>query len=196
MRRRSGGRLRPGCETTRPPTRMVPQSGSMKPATRRNVVVLPQPDGPSRQHNEPCATVSVRSSTAAAVPKNLVSASSSTTAMKPMPLTRLAEAVHYISRETRESPLSRGWRRTIDTRPVRRPGLLRSGDAVVLEPGEHLGPAILCRFWAVGRPVVGEKGVPRIRIDPELAGLARRLAGSCHFLDLLGRDALIRAAIE
>src|SRR5436190_1071663 len=99
MRRRSGGRLRPGCETTRPPTRMVPRSGSMKRATRRNVVVLPQPDGPSRQHNEPCATASVRSPTAAAVPKNLVSASSSTTAMKPMPLTRFGEAGHYLSPE-------------------------------------------------------------------------------------------------
>src|SRR4029077_12579880 len=143
MPRRSGGRLRPGCETTRPPTRMVPRSGSMKPATRRNVVVLPHPDGPSRQHNEPCATVSVRSSTAAAVPKNLVSASSSTPAMNPVPLTRLGEAVHYISRETRETPLSRGWRRTIDTGCGRRGGAFASGGAVVLEPGQHLGPAVL-----------------------------------------------------
>src|SRR5437763_11750242 len=81
MRRRSGGRLRPGSDTVRPPTRIVPWSGSMKPATSRKVVVLPQPDGPRRHTKEPCAIVSVRPSSAAASPKRLVSDSSSTTAI-------------------------------------------------------------------------------------------------------------------
>src|SRR5205814_1414440 len=110
-----------------------------------------QPDGPSRQHNEPCATVSVRSSTAAEVPKNFVSASSSTTAMNQC-RGPAGEAVHYISRESRESPLLRGWRRAIDTRCGRRAARLSSGDAVILEPGEHLGPAILGLVGAVARP--------------------------------------------
>ena len=57
MPRRSGGTVRPGSETVRPPTRIVPRSGSMNPATSRSVVVLPQPDGPSRQTSEPCAIV-------------------------------------------------------------------------------------------------------------------------------------------
>src|ERR1051325_2699558 len=81
MRRRSGGRLRPGSDTVRPPTRIVPASGSIKPATSRKVVVLPQPDGPSRQTSVPWAIVRVRPSRAAASPKCLVSDSSSTTAI-------------------------------------------------------------------------------------------------------------------
>src|SRR3954471_10793583 len=48
MLRRSGGNDFCGDDTTRSPTRISPAVGSTKPATRRSVVVLPQPEGPSR----------------------------------------------------------------------------------------------------------------------------------------------------
>ena len=37
--------------------RMAPALGSSSPAIMRSVVVLPQPDGPSRQKNSPSSTV-------------------------------------------------------------------------------------------------------------------------------------------
>ena len=39
--------------TSSPPTKMRPSSGSSKPAIMRNVVVLPQPEGPSSAKNSP-----------------------------------------------------------------------------------------------------------------------------------------------
>ena len=50
--------------TSVPPSRTVPPVGSMKPATMRRVVVLPQPDGPSSTRNSPSATLSETSRTA------------------------------------------------------------------------------------------------------------------------------------
>src|SRR6266850_6964482 len=72
MRRRSGGITVPGDESTRSPTRISPASGAMKPATSRSVVVLPQPEGPSRATSSPGCTVSSRPATAATSPKRLV----------------------------------------------------------------------------------------------------------------------------
>jgi hypothetical protein len=43
--RRTGGRP----TTSSPPIRMTPAVGSSWPAIMRRIVVLPQPDGPSRQ---------------------------------------------------------------------------------------------------------------------------------------------------
>ena len=57
------------------PIRMLPSVGSSSPATIRSVVVLPQPDGPSRAKNEPGGIVSERSSTATNEPKRLVTRS-------------------------------------------------------------------------------------------------------------------------
>src|SRR4051812_36553243 len=54
---------------------MAPEVGVSSPATIRNVVVLPHPDGPSRAKNEPCGMVTDRSSTATNVPKFFVSLS-------------------------------------------------------------------------------------------------------------------------
>src|SRR6266571_6784959 len=54
------------------PMRIWPKVGSSSPATIRSVVVLPQPEGPSRAKNEPCGIESVRSSTAMNEPKDLV----------------------------------------------------------------------------------------------------------------------------
>src|ERR1700748_1139970 len=50
--------------TSSPSSRMRPEEGSSSPAIIRSVVVLPQPDGPSRQKNSPSPTVKVESSTA------------------------------------------------------------------------------------------------------------------------------------
>ena len=50
--------------TLLPPSFTSPAVGSMKPATMRKVVVLPQPEGPSSTRNSPSATDSETSFTA------------------------------------------------------------------------------------------------------------------------------------
>src|SRR4030095_13145133 len=50
--------------TSSPPNRMRPDVGNSRPAIIRNVVVLPQPEGPSRQKKSPSGTVNVESRTA------------------------------------------------------------------------------------------------------------------------------------
>src|SRR5262249_11137954 len=62
---------------SRPSRRIAPPLGSTKPAIICKVVVLPQPDGPSRETNSPFSTPSERPSTAVCVPNVLVSPSSS-----------------------------------------------------------------------------------------------------------------------
>src|SRR6201998_4409627 len=47
-----------------PPIRISPSSGCSNPATSRSVVVLPHPEGPSREKNAPLATVRSMLSTA------------------------------------------------------------------------------------------------------------------------------------
>src|SRR5712692_3255656 len=51
------------------PIQISPASGVSRPATIRKVVVLPQPDGPTRQSRVPSGTSSERSRTAGTVPK-------------------------------------------------------------------------------------------------------------------------------
>ena len=66
MLRRSGGTVRAGEDSSWLPTRRIsPAAGSTKPAISRSVVVLPQPEGPSRQTRRPCSMVSDTSSTTA-----------------------------------------------------------------------------------------------------------------------------------
>ena len=55
--------------TSLPPSRMRPEVGSSRPAIMRRVVVLPQPDGPSRTKNSPFSTTKLESLTAAKSPK-------------------------------------------------------------------------------------------------------------------------------
>src|SRR5690606_41189572 len=54
---------------SRPPSEMVPEVGARKPATRRKVVVLPQPEAPSRDTSSPAPTLSDRSSSTLVVPQ-------------------------------------------------------------------------------------------------------------------------------
>ena len=56
---------RSGSDTTRPPIEMRPPVGCSRPATQRKVVVLPQPDGPSRTTISPAGTSKLTPSTAA-----------------------------------------------------------------------------------------------------------------------------------
>src|SRR3954454_23995805 len=83
MLRCSGGSVRDGDETTRSPTAISPADGSTNPAISRSVVVLPQPDGPSRHTSSPCSMRSDTSSTTACFPYRLVSPRSSTDATTP-----------------------------------------------------------------------------------------------------------------
>src|SRR6266478_959597 len=55
--------------TSSPPSRIRPDVGNSRPAIMRSVVVLPQPEGPSRQKNSPLRTVNVESRTAVKSPK-------------------------------------------------------------------------------------------------------------------------------
>src|SRR5256714_15507523 len=74
MRRRSGGTTLAGDDRQRSPTQISPASGVRKPATRRSVVVLPQPEGPSSASSSPGFTSSDRPSTAPTSPYRFVRA--------------------------------------------------------------------------------------------------------------------------
>src|SRR3974390_3715168 len=90
MLRCSGGSERAGEEINLSPTRAPARLGSTKPAINRNVVVLPQPDGPSRQARWPCSMVSEILSTTAISPYRLVRPRNSTDATRsPPPLQNL-----------------------------------------------------------------------------------------------------------
>src|SRR3954454_5927177 len=80
MLRCSGGSVRVFDDTRRSPTLISPSDGSRKPAISRSVVVLPQPDGPSRQTSCPWSIVSETLSTTASDEKRLVSPRKSTDA--------------------------------------------------------------------------------------------------------------------
>src|SRR5258707_6289008 len=67
---------------SRPPIDAVPRSGRSSPATRRKVVVLPAPEGPSSTKNPPSGIASDRSSTAAMSPKRLARPARATSAMR------------------------------------------------------------------------------------------------------------------
>src|SRR5664280_3579140 len=66
MSRSRGGSRMPcaGDDTTRPAMLMVPAVGCSSPATQRKVVVLPQPDGPSRTTISPAGTAKLTPSMA------------------------------------------------------------------------------------------------------------------------------------
>src|SRR5438876_12147657 len=73
IRRRSGGTTLVGDERHRSPTQISPASGRRNPATRRSVVVLPQPDGPRSETSSPGSTRRSSPSSAARSPYRFVS---------------------------------------------------------------------------------------------------------------------------
>src|ERR1041384_7463055 len=85
MRRRSGGTTLFADERQRLPTQISPDSGLRNPATRRSVVVLPQPEGPSSATSSPGFTSSESPSTAATSPECRVSALTATPAPPSVP---------------------------------------------------------------------------------------------------------------
>src|SRR6266508_4129077 len=64
--RSRGGTSTPcaGAETSAPPMRISPALGCSSPATQRSVVVLPQPEGPSRTTISPAGTAKLTPSIA------------------------------------------------------------------------------------------------------------------------------------
>src|SRR3954462_11244443 len=64
---------------------MVPAVGSSSPAIMRSVVVLPQPEGPSRQRNWPSSTVKLAAFTAWKSVNDLSSASTLICAIRLLP---------------------------------------------------------------------------------------------------------------
>src|SRR6185437_7927713 len=82
MLRCSGGSVRAFDDTSRSPTWISPDVGSRKPAISRSVVVLPQPDGPSRQTSCPWSIRSETLSTTASEPNRLVRSRNSTDATR------------------------------------------------------------------------------------------------------------------
>src|SRR6185437_8963823 len=66
MLRNRGGIRMPcaGDDTMRPAMLIVPAVGCSRPATQRKVVVLPQPEGPSRTTISPAGTAKLTPSTA------------------------------------------------------------------------------------------------------------------------------------
>src|SRR6478735_9542891 len=85
MLRCSGGSVRAGDDTSRSPTWISPSEGSRKPAISRSVVVLPQPDGPSRQTSCPWSIFKETLSTTASEPNRLVRPRKSTDANRLTP---------------------------------------------------------------------------------------------------------------
>src|ERR1700730_9084279 len=80
LRRFGATKTRRGTEaTTRPRNVISPPSGRSRPATRRKVVVLPQPLGPSSVNTSPRRTSSAARSTAGWEPKTLLTSSSART---------------------------------------------------------------------------------------------------------------------
>ena len=71
MPRFSGGTTFPGSEIVAPSSAMLPAVGFMNPAIIRNVVVLPQPDGPNRDTNSPGCSARSTPTTAGTDPKFL-----------------------------------------------------------------------------------------------------------------------------
>jgi hypothetical protein len=72
--------------TSRSPMMTRPAVGVSSPAIILSVVVLPQPEGPSRQTNSPSPISRLRSETAVKSPNFLVTPSNLTEAMKPQAL--------------------------------------------------------------------------------------------------------------
>src|SRR5262245_27287698 len=73
---------------------------------------------------------------------------------------------------------------------------VRSGHAVLLEPGEAALPAVLRRILAIARPVVGMEAVRRALVDDQLARLLGVLERLAHLVDVAHRDTLVRAPVE
>ena len=105
--------------TALPLKRISPDVLFCSPAMHRSVVVLPQPDGPSRTMNSPSCRVSERPSTAVTPPKRTVRSSMSTWAIARALQTRFERLVR-LRTKTMESPrmMTRRMMANADALPV------------------------------------------------------------------------------
>src|SRR3954466_3017979 len=121
MLRPSGGTVRAGEDRTLSPTTISPAEGSMNPAIKRNVVVLPQPDGPNKQTNWPCSMRKDTPSTAVAAPNRLPRAFNSTEAKStPLPYTLFKIATARYIHRLLEGPADAGAENLRQARGCRR----------------------------------------------------------------------------
>src|SRR3546814_8630871 len=70
-----------------------------------------------------------------------------------------------------------------------------SAETMALEPGNGLLPAVLGRFLAIARAVVGEEGMRRAVIDDEFGFLAGVAQGCLHLMHAVDRNAMVRGAV-
>src|SRR4029079_16561164 len=149
--------------TSSPSSRMAPAVGSSSPAIMRSVVVLPQPEGPSRQRNWPSSTVKLASLTAWKFTKDLSSASTLICAIALLPDLRDNDEHHGAEQRGRERPgIQRkekrlhqhddargddrrrgGFQRTASQNPVRQAARLHGG--VCIEAHLRTAPKVMPR---------------------------------------------------
>src|SRR5690348_5048968 len=108
MLRCSGGSVRAFDDTSRSPTWISPSEGSRKPAISRSVVVLPQPEGPSRQTSCPWSILRETLSTTASEPNRLVRPRKSTDANRLLPRFLHGSAPGLVCQYTDKNGLGKG----------------------------------------------------------------------------------------
>src|SRR5450631_421301 len=150
--------------TSSPSSRMRPLVGSSRPAIILKVVVLPQPDGPSRQKNEPFAMVKDESLTAVKLPKALCSFSTRISAMALASIRKVADdhKPHRSAQDRDERvgvEIEREWLRQHDNPEANHPhgGVLPGAppEPPYLRPRSHV--------WCVGHLRTAPNVMPRKR---------------------------------
>src|SRR5262245_26425238 len=68
--------------------------------------------------------------------------------------------------------------------------------SVLLEPREQLGPSVARFLLTVGRAVVGQEAVVRIRIDDDFGGHFRLLQRLLHLAGRIHRDHLVLTRVQ
>src|SRR5260370_25920140 len=135
-----------------PPIRIAPSSGCSQPAISRSVVVLPQPEGPSKERNSPLRTRRLTESTAVRAPNRLVTARSSTSQASPLP----AEVTPNVHLTKRSLVGTVGQRRHQVHEPVDRAFSQRAGEPrPSLDPGLELHLVAGDRVLVPGQAVAG-----------------------------------------
>src|SRR5581483_1087595 len=90
--------------TSSPSSRILPEDGSSSPAIMRSVVVLPQPEGPSRTKNSPSAMVNDEARTAVKSPKRFCRLSSRISATALLRKMTRHEETHCAGHDHHERP--------------------------------------------------------------------------------------------
>src|SRR5260370_2827478 len=135
-----------------PPIRIAPSSGCSQPAISRSVVVLPQPEGPSKERNSPLRTRRLTESTAVRAPNRLVTARSSTSQASPLS----AEVTPNVHLTKRSLMGTVGQRRHQVHEPVDRAFSQRAGEPRPgLDPGLELHLVAGDRVLVPGQAVAG-----------------------------------------